>query len=101
MRHEAAVPKGPQQFVDNADRTVIACVDVDRVVEAIGFLCQSARKRMTCVGAALAENVEVDTGHIALRKLAAPRQDELGQHRHGTTGGPFLRAGHPGRAGDV
>ena len=63
VRHEAAVAEGPQEVVQLLHALRIGCMNVDGVIQAIGFFGQPAGKSSTGITARAADNIKIDLRH--------------------------------------
>ena len=58
--YEAAVPEGPQQFVNSLHHLTIRDVDVDGILQTIGFLGEPAGKPLPGLNAGTTNYIEID-----------------------------------------
>jgi hypothetical protein len=63
VRYKTAIAKCPKQLIEAFRTSSVTGMDVNRVLEPIGFLRQPACERLTRRQAGLFENVKVDPGH--------------------------------------
>jgi hypothetical protein len=63
VRYKTAIAKCPKQLVQAFCTSSVTGMDVNRVLEPIGFLRQPACERLTRWQAGLFEKVKVDSGH--------------------------------------
>jgi len=63
VRHETAIPEGPQQFIDAACEALIEGTYVHGIVQPVGFFREAAGKHVASGFAGVGEYVKVDSGH--------------------------------------
>ena len=63
MWHKAAVPERPQQIIDLLYGLPVRGVNMDCIVESVGFFSQSAGKSLPGLFARAVDNVKIDLRH--------------------------------------
>ena len=66
VRYEAAVTKGPQEFIQVSAQGIRTGMDVDAVVQAIGLFGCTTDHAQAGVRIVRRQNIEVDLSHLVL-----------------------------------